>query len=263
MIENQKEFGKLTTEQFKSLIHKLPELKKEGLSLERAVKDIPQERFDELFEKDFYWSLIYEFTFIQHLAILIMAMDKLEFIDNAQNSTDSTQYVLDSLEDADDDSEWNGGWKGIFDKQDLIGLALSLQKTIVSIFIYNKTIHQLVEEVRQGIDDSLFDAVRIDRSIVGAPTIAARIARAELKQDKHFFIRLRNAIKGPSQKHWESYKDLRFALFTLRDLGFNNLTDDQLVDLLVNQLKVYPDTFGAKKNLRKQYNQSKKINHLK
>lgn len=261
MTDNQKEYGKLTTDQFKLLIQKLPELRKEGSSLEQAVRDIPMDRFADLFKKDFYWAMIYEFTYIEHLAVLLMVMDKLEFLENAKNSSDPTQFVLDTFEE-EDETVWNGGWKGLFDKQDLIGLAVALQRTILSIMIYNKTIHQLVEEVRRGSDDSLFDAVRLDRSIVAAPTIAARIAMAELKHEKHFFIRLRNAFKGPNQTHWESYKDLRFALFTLRDLGFNDLTDDQLVDLLVNQLKVYPDTFGAKKNLRKQYNQSKKINHL-
>lgn len=262
MFEKQKEFGKLTTEQFKSLVQKLPELRKEGWSLEQAVRNIPEDRFNEILEKDFYWSVVYELSFVEHMALLLMALDKLEFLKNAKNSPDPTQYVLDSL-DNDEDYQWTGGWNGLFDKQDLVGLVYSLQRTILSIMIYQKTIQQLVQEVKQGMDDSLFDAVRLDRSIVAAPSIAARIARAELRQDKHFFIRLRNAIKGPEKKHWESYKDLRFALFTLRDLGFNNLTDDQLVDLLVNQLKVYPDTFGAKKNLRKQYNQSKKINHLK
>lgn len=258
----EKEFGKITTDQFKLIIQKLPEIRKEGSSLAEAIQNIPEDRFNELLQKDFYWALVYEFTFVEHLSFLLLALDKLKFIKNASQSADPTKYLFDSLEN-DDDYQWNGGWNGLFDKQDLVGLVYSLQRTFLSIMIYQKTISQLVAEVRQGIDDSLFDAVRLDRSIVAAPTIAARIARAELKQDKKFFERLRSAIKGPSQKHWEAYKDLRFALFTLRDLGFDNLTDNQLVDLLVNQLKVYPDTFGAKKNLRKQYNQSKKINHLK
>lgn len=262
MLENQKEFGKLTTEQFKSLIQKLPELRKEGSSLEQAVREIPEDRFNEMLEKDFYWALVYELSFVEHVAFLMIALDKLDFLKSATSSSDPSQYVLDSLE-SDDDYKWTGGWNGLFDKQDLVGLVYSLQRTILSVMIYQKTINQLVEEVRQVMVDSLFDAVRLDRSIVAAPTIAARIAKAELRQDKNFFDRLRKAIKGPSQKHWESYKDLRFAFFTLRDLGFDNLTDDQLVDLLVNQLKVYPDRFESKKNLRKQYNQSKKINHLK
>jgi hypothetical protein len=262
MTKNQKEFGKLTTEQFKSLIQTLPEIRKESSSLAEAVRNIPEDRFNEMLKKDFYWALVYELSFVEHLSFLLLALDKLEFIKSVSKSADPTKCLLDSLE-TDDDYQWNGGWNGLFDKQDLVGLVYSLQRTILSIMIYQKTLNQLVEEVRQGLDDSLFDAVRLDRSIVAAPTIAARIARAELRQDKRFFERLRSAIKGPSQKHWEAYKDLRFALYTLRDLGFDNLTDDQLVDLLVNQLKVYPDTFGAKKNLRKQYNQSRKLNHLK
>ena len=193
----------------------------------------------------------------------MMALDKVEFLKEASNAADPTQHFMDQFDIDGDFEHWSGGWNGIFKKQDLIGLVFALQKTILSIMIYQKTMQTLVEEVRRGNDDSLFDAVRLDRSIVACPTFAARIAKAEFTSDKHFFIRLRNAFKGPTQKHWQSYQDLRFALFTLRDLGFDSLTDDQLVDLLVMQLKVYPDRFEAKKNLRKQYNQSKKINHPK
>ena len=263
MTENQKEYGKLTTEQFKVLIQKLPELRKEGLSLNEAVKATPKARISELLGKDYYWSAVYESSFIEHLAYLMMALDKVDFLKEAKASSDPTQYFMDNFELEDDSEEWTGGWKGEFKKQDLIGLVLSLQRTILSIMLYQKTLHTMVEEVRMGIDDSLFDAVRVDRSMVACPTFAARIAKAELTHEKHFFIRLRNSLKGPTQKHWQSYQDLRFALFTLRDLGFDKLSDDQLVNLLVHQLKVYPDRFEAKKNLRKQYNQSKKINHLK
>ena len=263
MTSITKEFGKLTTEQFKALIQKLPELRKEGLSLTEAVKSAPKDRINELLDKNFYWSDIYEFSFIEHLAFLMMALDKVDFLKDAKSTADPTQYFLDNFEIEDDLEEWTGGWEGAFKKQDLIGLVFSLQRTILSVFLYQKTLHTMVEEVKRGVDDSLFEAVRVDRSMVACPAFAARIAKAELAHEKHFFIRLRNALKGPTQKHWQSYQDLRFALFTLRDLGFDKLTDDQLVDLLVYQLKVYPDRFEAKKNLRKQYNLSKKINHLK
>ncbi len=263
MAENQKEYGKLTAEQFKRLIQKLPEFRKEEQSLAEVVKNAPKERINKLLGKDFYWAIVYELTYIEHLALLMMAMDKLDFLKEAKNAPDPTQHFLDNFEFDEDPEDWKGGWNGIFEEQDFIGLIFALQRTILSILIYQKTMQTLVEEVRQGNDDSLFDAVRIDRSIMACPTFAARIAKAEFVGDKHFFIRLRNALKGPTQKHWQSYQDLRFALFTLRDLGFDKLTDDQLVDLLVHQLKVYPDRFEAKKNLRKQYNQSKKINHLK
>lgn len=263
MTDDQKEYGKLTAEQFKHLIQKLPELRKEEQSLAEVVKNASKERINELLAKDFYWAEVYELTYIEHLALLMMAMDKLELLKESKNSPDPTQHFLDNFEFDEDPKSWTGGWNGIFTEQDFIGLIFVLQRTILSILIYQKTMQTLVEEVRQGNDDSLFDAVRVDRSSMACPTFAARIAKAEFTGDKHFFIRLRNALKGPAQRHWQSYQDLRFALFTLRDLGFDKLTDDQLVHLLVHQLKVYPDRFEAKKNLRKQYNQSKKINPLK
>jgi len=263
MTDKPKEYGKLSAEQFKKMIQQLPEVRKEGLSLADVVKSASKERINELLDKNFYWAEVYELTFIEHLAFLMMALDKVEFLEEAKNASDPTQHFMDNFEVDDDPDNWTGGWEGLFKKQDLIGLVFSLQRTILSIMIFQKTMQTLVEEVRQGNDDSLFDAVRLDRSSVACPTFADRIAKAEFTGDKHFFIRLRNAFKGPTQKHWQSYQDLRFALFTLRDLGFDDLTDDQLINLLVKQLKVYPDRFEAKKNLRKQYNQSKKINHLR
>ncbi|WP_208300002.1 hypothetical protein [Aquabacterium sp. A08] len=48
-------------------------------------------------------------------------------------------------------------------------------------------------------------------------------------------------------------------MFALRELGFDKMTDAQLEELLVHQLKVYPNVPSAKKNLRAQYQQSRKI----
>lgn len=262
MPEQQKEYGKLTVEQFKALISRLPEIRKQQGELADIVRAVPKARLEELLPKDYYWADVYELSFIDHMALLLMAMDKLEFIHQAAQSDDPQQVVLDDL-DMPDDGEWNGGWQGLFEKADLIGLVAALQRTILSIMVYQKPLSTLVEEVRQGNNDALFDAVRLDRSMMACPTFAARISKAELSRDNHFFLRLRKALKGPSQKHWQSYQDLRYALFVLRDLGFDKLSDDQLENLLVHQLKVYPNSFNAKKNLRKQYTLSKKINHLK
>ena len=262
MNETTKEYGKLTAEQFKALMAKLPELRKQDAELADVVRAVPKEKLNELLPKDYAWAEIYEFPFIEHMAMLIFALDKVDFIKQAAQAPDPQQVILDDMDTADDE-DWNGGWQGMFEKKHLIGLAVTLQRTLISIMLYQKTMSTLVEEVRQGSDDALFDAVRIDRSAVACPTFAARICRAELTRDKHFFIRLGKALKGPSKKLWQSYQDLRYALYALRDLGFDKLSDDQLENLLVHQLKVYPNTYNARRNLRKQYALSKKINHVK
>lgn len=256
-----KEYGKLTAEQFKELISRLPEIRDQKGELAAAVRKVPKKRFRELLPEDYSWAAIYQLSFVEHLAMLVLALDKLEFFKEANKANDPQQVILNDFEFEAD--QWTGGWQGVFEKKHLIGLTFALQRSIVSVMVFQKTMSTLVEEARQGDLDALFNAIRIDRSAVACPIIAARIAKAELMRDNKFFIHLRNALKGPTNKHWQSYQDLRYALFVLRDLGFDKLSDEQLENLLVHQLKVYPNTYNARRNLRKQYTLSKKINHLK
>ena len=52
---------------------------------------------------------------------------------------------------------------------------------------------------------------------------------------------------------------MRYSLAVLRELGFDAMSDAELEHLLVDVLKVYPKSWSARKNLRKQYTESKKI----
>ena len=116
MTNNQKEYGKLTAEQFKQLIQQLPELRKEVGSLEDVVKSASKERINELLEKDFYWAEVYELTFVEHLAFLMMALDKVEFLHEAKNAADPTQHFMDHFDIEGKFEHWNGGWNGVFKK---------------------------------------------------------------------------------------------------------------------------------------------------
>lgn len=196
------------------------------------------------------------------IALLVLALDKQTFLKEALQADDPQQVILDDF-DTDMPDDWSGGYGALFEKKHVIGLAVALQKSIFSIMIYQKSLSALVEEVREGNDNALFDAVRIDRTITACPTIADRIAKADLLGEKQFFLRLRNTLKGPSAKHWQAYQDLRYAFAVLREMGFDSLSDAQLEKLLVEQLKVYPNTYNARRNLRKQYTESKKIKHFK
>ena len=53
--------------------------------------------------------------------------------------------------------------------------------------LFHRTLDALVDEAREGNDDSFLNAIRIDRSIITCPTFALRIAKAEIKNDKKFF----------------------------------------------------------------------------
>lgn len=101
-----------------------------------------------------------------------------------------------------------------------IAVLVSFQRSVMSIMLYQRSMSKLVEETREGDDEALFKAVRVDRSAMACPTITARISRAELMGEKRFFERLRSALKGPSKKHWEAYSDLRYSLVVLRELAW-------------------------------------------
>ena len=250
-----------TVENFKLLIPKLPEFRRECGNLDDLFQSLPQDKLDTLQIGEWFWAPIYELTFLEHASWVVHILGQTEFIQAAVQSDDFNRVILQDFEAAmvakADDCPTEPA-----DKALLIGLALSLQRSILSVLIYQKSLSALVAEVREGNDRALFDAVRVDRSITACPTIAARIAKAELLRDKAFFLRLRNALKGPSAKHWAAYQDLRFSFAVLRELGFDALSDDQLEHLFVDVLKLYPSSFNARKNLRKQYLESRKIKHL-
>lgn len=52
---------------------------------------------------------------------------------------------------------------------------------------------------------------------------------------------------------------MRYAFLMLREMGKNDLSEKELEHLMVDRLKVYPRAPGAAKNLRAQYQRSKKI----
>jgi len=252
----EKEYGKLTTNQFREFIGKLPELRQKRDEFGQLLAELPKEKFDTFMVSGFNWGNIYEYTFTKHIAIAVVAFNYTDTLSAALASADPQQHVLDNLYPPEDDDSTHPA----FEHQDLIGIAFSLQRTILSVMLFQRSISGLVQEVREHDNmDSLFNAIRVDRTVMSCDTIADKIARAELRGDKRFFLRLRNALKGPTQKHWAAYCDLRYSLFVLRELGFDGLSDAQLENLLVHQLKVYPNIPSLRKNLRAQYTQSKKI----
>ncbi|WP_156004204.1 hypothetical protein [Thiomonas sp. FB-6] len=252
-----KEFGSLSKTQFQNLIARLPEVKGQRDEMASMLHNMSEAKFDALMGEDFSWGGIYELSFVEHLAVVFTGFGRTEWLTAAAAAPDPQQRVLDAMDEDDDGpDELPPG----VEKGHVVALVFSLQRTVLSIQLYQRSLSALVKDVREtGNLDSLFKVIRVDRAAMSCPSIAQHIARAELRGDKRFFTRLRNALKGPIRKHWEGMADLRYSLVVLRELGFDKLTDNQLEQLLVHDLKVYPNTPTARKNLRAQYQQSRKL----
>lgn len=258
MEKPKKEYGNLSFDQFKQLVDRLPDIRNQMKELPDHLNSLPKEKIKEVLDQELYWAAFYELSFQELLALLICALGCHQELHKAAQTDDPMQAAFSMFKNAEFEN-WKGGLGGLSKMGDVVALFAALQRNILSIMLFHRTLDALVDEAREGNDDSFFNAVRIDRSIITCPTFALRVAKAEITNDKKFFIRLRSSFKKPSKKHWEAYKDLRYAFYILRESGFNQMSDAQLEELLVNQLKLYPDTPSARKNLRKQFTESKKF----
>jgi|SRR5674476_1063135 len=102
----QKEYGKLTADQFREFIGKLPELRQQRDAFGQLLADVPKEKFDTLMVEGYNWGEIYEYTFSEHVAIAIVAFNELKWLNEASQAPDPQQHVLDNWpteESVDDD----------------------------------------------------------------------------------------------------------------------------------------------------------------
>ncbi len=257
MAKPEKEYGKLSLDQFKQLVQKLPEIRKKQKEPPKLFYSIPEDKKHEILGEGLSWANVYERSFDEQLALLFSKSGRADKLHEAAQSDDPTQAAMD-LFGSDEFVDFNGDEGSISQKKEVIGLLIALKRNVLSMMVFDRTLDKMVEEVRSRKDESLFLAISIDRSIIACPTFADRIARAELENDEVFFKKLSASMKGPSEKYWDAYKDLRYAFSLLRDAEVDQLPATQLEELFIHQLKLYSDTPSARRNIRELFAKSKK-----
>ena len=136
-----------------------------------------------------------------------------------------------------------------------LGKSWSMRNTLQCVLYYGCFLNDLIERVRAGDDKSLFDAVRIDATALGCWPVVERISKAALLLDEEFFDALKNAINGPMAKREQAnFQKMRLVLEVLHETGATRLSDAQLHELFVEELKLYAGNAsggGNAKALRK------------
>lgn len=133
----------------------------------------------------------------------------------------------------------------------------------LSLMIHRKSICKLVEEAKNGNDQSLISAIQIDRSILFLPFVKERLIKAQFDTDPDFWRKLGYRISSPIFKGKISYHKLYLAFYVLDDLD--------LLDLPHSDILTFCQETGAfKKNqdgddvgyLGKKLAQYKRLNNL-
>lgn len=253
-----KDFGKLSHNQFARLVSTLPDIRGQMHELPKLVRDNQTRVTDWFGESGYSWGTIYERPFLEQMAVLFILLGLHIPLHDAAESDDPQEAVLHWTDDNGPLDHWYDANEDKIEKKYLLWLVIVLQRNILAIMLYHKSMGALVEEVRHGSDRALFDAVRIDRSVLLAAPCADRLSRAELLNDKDFLRHLRSAIKGPTQKHMAAIQDLRYSIVALRECGFDRFSDQDLERLFIGT-RLYPGSAGALKNIRKHIQLARKI----
>jgi len=234
-----KEFVKYSLDDLKSslaLYHAMREMSHE-VQAEIASKP---EKLNELLNPPYFWSKVYELPFMHHLTLLIAAAGYTGEVIRAASSDDPQAAVFAWFAQEDDEASPNAP-EGQDEKQRLLALLFSLDKTVESMVTHGKFIDELVRDVKNGNDQSLFKAVQIDRTVTSCPPIADRVTLAELTQDEAFFKKLSNAIRTKPKKPNEEYAELRYILYALEEAGaLGQLSIERAYRLFCEELAVYP-----------------------
>lgn len=255
----KKDYGKITADQFQEFIQILPDLFAKLREADELLASTPTAKFEKVFPGDCGdYSHLYELPFVEHLRWMVLALNMQEEVKDIASSSDPQEAVLTLLRQRDEVEDKPP--HEAFTEEDVLTLVYSLNRTMQSMATYGRSISSLLQDVRENNNhDSLFKAIRMDRTVIGTPTAMRHLAKAQIRSDKRFFRHLQAALKGPSKKPMIGLEPMRYALLLLREMGLDDLSDKDLERLMVDQLKAYPPVPGAAKNLRAQYQRSRRI----
>lgn len=179
--------------------------------------------------KNYPWALIRIIDETGELAAELRTKTKIDEIDQVLDRLDVPEFV-----------DFGNGT--VETKYAFIAIWYALLRSLESIQVYGRSLSRLVEDVVQGSDKALFDAVKMDHSILGNPHIQRRIAIAEMKLDKKFFSQLANSIKGRPLKYSPDLWQIRYLLSLTHEIGLlDSLTMEDAYELYCLELKVYSD----------------------
>lgn len=256
-----KDYEKLTAGQFREFIQTLPDVFAMLRGMNEHIACTPAAKFDSVMSGDYEdYSHVYEFTFPEHLSLVLVALNRHEDVKQIAASPDPQEAVLELLrrrDEVEDDKPEHEA----FDDSSVVALSYSLGRTMQSMATYGRSISSLLQEVRDNNNhDALFKAIRMDRAVIGCPTAMKHIAKAQIRDNKAFFKKLRSALAGPGDKQQAGLDLLRYAMLILREIGIKDIPEAELEQLMVDKLGVYPKNQpNARKNIRAHYQWARKL----
>lgn len=202
-------------------------------------------RFRRLVESPrigFSWALAYELEYKYMLAALLVTIADPEDLAAFSASEDKVEYMLNQAESDEQDVPI----PRVKAKKALLafGLLMALVKSGESMSLYSVSMNELVARARLGDREALLRAVRIDPSVLAAPSIAHQLSLAVMRREKKVLQRIKKAFDGP-HKGLFPYKKLRYSALVLEESGaLTPQNKEHVFEVVTHQLKLYEQSKG-------------------
>ncbi|MDE2215746.1 MAG: hypothetical protein KGJ87_01065 [Planctomycetota bacterium] len=118
------------------------------------------------------------------------------------------------------------------DRLNLIKIGLSEVFNTVSSITHKKSLDELLEEAEKGNDESLFQAIQIDKTLFDLDWLRKRIRKAFYAGNSSFFKKLGMAIEKMPLENDIEYTKLNSVLISFWGLGLWKLNNQELWELL-------------------------------
>lgn len=253
--------GTLKLEHLHFLKETVPFLEAEEKGLFKLAASIPRDVFNLLLEEDFSWAEYYELTPKQHFIIFFWALGLFGIIERLTAQLGNVNQAIielatrfenyedeviqgwfqggeipSSLEDA---KNLKGGPGGAIRAQDIGGLLYSIWFQGYALRKHGKYMSDLLDDVRQGKDESFWLAVKIDPTVVTCSTFARRMSIAFMRNEVDFFTSLSKALK-PKERESKELDPLRVLLQAcLESKWLDVMSMDEADRLFIQELEAY------------------------
>lgn len=249
MTENQKNYGLSTSENIRIFLEFWPKAKVE---FEETWFSLSEEK-EQLFPKNatgFSWCHLYELPIKQHMVLPLSGFlqDKkfLTIFQRLATSKDQIAFIPEMYSQVDlyFNSFEPPSKEEAVELMPIIaqyfGASLSVFHSLRCVLYHGCFLNELIERTRTGDNKALFDAIRLDPTVIGCKSAIEMISKEALLQNKRFFAKLKAALNGNIAKREQAnYQKMRLVLEILHEVQAARLNDVQMYQLFVKQLKLY------------------------
>lgn len=191
------------------------------------------------------WCHLYELPYNEHLARFIVGLGAEDELIKMAESDNPPRTAIQELQKSiqsddgfdlqiDENSESEFGL--------IMGVTYSLYLNYKSLLTFGLYINEQVAIAKEGGikgDKAIFNAVKIDPTVIGCPTVSRRISQAILEDDQIFIEDFQNAFRGNlTKRQHRVYQLQRLVLQVLLESKAPSLPAEKLYELFTEELKI-------------------------